>query len=57
VSHIPIGSMCASCSNRHSDCSDLDFKNMKVLERVKVLHDGHLEDVTIVKCTNWSKRK
>lgn len=48
VMHQPKGSMCASCVRSNSDCSDLDFDLMPVLNRC--------QQVVVVRCTEWKKR-
>jgi len=44
--HQPKGGMCASCTKRDNDCSDLDFENMPVI--------GVSDSDIIVRCTESS---
>lgn len=50
--HQPKGSMCCSCSLNKSDCSELTFNKMPVIDKYK---DGD-DIVRIVKCTEYVKR-
>lgn len=44
LSYIPKGGMCATCVNRHSDCSHLPFNDYPPL------HKGDTDGVVVVKC-------
>lgn len=48
-SHQPKGGMCANCTKRSADCSDLKFEEMPV---ILTASDG----IKIVRCTEWKSR-
>ena len=45
--HQPKGGMCATCTKRYNDCSDLDFENMQVI--------GVSDSEIIVRCTEFER--
>ena len=45
--HIPKGSMCVVCRYFNSNCSELDFESMKVIEK-----GG---DTSVVKCNEFER--
>ena len=53
VIYHPNGSMCAVCKNSYSDCSKLDFKEMRV---IKQYSGGNYPTVfKIVKCSSFDQ--
>lgn len=49
IMHIPKSSMCECCVRHVSACADMDFDLMPVLERG--------QNIIVVRCTEWKKRK
>jgi len=47
--HQPKGGMCASCTKRDNDCSDLDFENMPII--------GVSDSEIIVRCTEFEREQ
>lgn len=47
MSFIPKGGMCATCTQRESNCSHLPFHQMPVMSKCK--------DVAIVRCTQYRR--
>lgn len=49
----PKGSMCANCKHVDENCSDLNFIDMPVIEKM----EGILLSIYTVKCTNFERKK
>lgn len=49
LTHIPNGYMCISCKNLFRDCSNLNFKGMRV---IKIYKEDNLKEV---KCTDFER--
>lgn len=49
MQHIPKGGMCRTCIHRGRDCSNLPFKDMRVISKCK--------DVSIVRCTEYQREE